>query len=77
MCISDRNDEVVIQHTDKSGRNAIDSSANYKVSVQLHITNDTPITSEEYEELEMEINAHTYTWVRILQIEKKQIHMTE
>ena len=49
-----KNEEIVIQQTDKSGRNTVDSTANYKTSVQPHITNDTPITEEEYKELEKE-----------------------
>ena len=63
--------EIIIQQTDKSGRNTVDSPANYKISVQPHITNDDPISEEEYEELEKEINAHTHTWCKILQIGKK------
>ena len=65
-----KNGEIVIQQTDKSGRNVVDSPANYRISVQPHISDDEPITTEEHDELEKEINAHAYTWSKILQIEK-------
>ena len=62
--------EIVVQQTDKSGRNAVDSPENYNIAVQPHTTNDIPITKEEHEELEKEINAHTLTWCKIVQIGK-------
>ena len=55
-----KNGEIVIQQTDKSGRNAIDSPANYRIFVQPHISNDEPITKEEHDELEKEMNAPAY-----------------
>ena len=51
-------------------KNEVDSPENYKRSVQLHITNDIPITKQEHKELEKEINAHTLTWYKIVQIGK-------
>lgn len=65
-----KNEEVVIQQTDKSGRNVVDSPTNYKIAVEPHITNDIQISFNEYEELEKEMNAHAYTWSKMLQIGK-------
>ena len=62
--------EIVIQQTDKSGRNCVDSLDNYKLSVQPHISNDIPINEEEHQELEKTMNAHSYTWTKILNMGK-------
>ena len=58
--------EIVVQQIEKSGRNAIDPPTNYNFLVQPNINDDTPITKDEHEELERKINAHTFTWCKIV-----------
>ena len=65
-----KNGEIVIRQTHKSERNIIDSPANCKISVQTYISNNEPITKEEYDELKKEITTNDYKWGKILMIGK-------
>ena len=62
-----RDEDVVIFQTDKSGRFSIDTVDNYREACANHIPEeDTVISEEEYSECQREINAHSGMWTRIL-----------
>ena len=42
-------DDVVVYQTDKSGRFAVDTMANYRVACQPHVENDLTVTQELHE----------------------------
>ena len=66
-----KNKDIVIMSTDKSGRHAVDTTDNYRESVEPHIENDIIISKKEHDEAETIMNAHAYTWMKILNIGKR------
>ncbi|XP_078349909.1 uncharacterized protein LOC144634761 [Oculina patagonica] len=60
------NKDIVVYQTDKSGRFAVDTLDNYRVACQPHIENDPVVTEELHERAQVEVNAHSVLWVRIL-----------
>ena len=61
--------ENVVFQTDKSGRFSIDSLENYKTASQPHISDSVAITKGEHDRLQQLINAHSVSWIRILDAE--------
>ena len=66
-----KNKDIVILSTDKSGRHAVDTPENYRESVEPHIRNDIEIDREEHDRSETIMNAHAYTWLKILRTGEK------
>ena len=62
--------DIVISQTDKSGRFSVDSKENYIEAMQTHIEKDDDVTEKEHQEAQIEINAHSIFWSRILNISK-------
>ena len=60
--------ESVVFQTDKSGRFnfSVDSIENYKTTSQPHIRDSVVITKDEHDRFQQLINAHSVSWVRIL-----------
>ena len=52
--------------TDKSGRFCTDSLENYKTASQPHISDSVAITKDEHDRLQQLMNAHSVSWIRIL-----------
>ena len=63
--------ESVVFQTDKSGRFSVDSLENYKTASQPHIKDSAVINKDEHERLQQLINAHSVSWVRILNAGKE------
>ena len=61
-----KNNEIVVFQTDKSGRFAVDTPANYLQAGEQHTANDEVITREEYLQIEDTMNAHSTVWMRML-----------
>ena len=66
-----KNKEVVIFETDKSKRFACDTIDNYKLLGDAHVRNDEVVTMADTKQFEIEINAHTEMWTRILNAGEK------
>ena len=66
--------EIVIFETDKSKRFACDTTDNYKLLGETHVSNDEVVTIAETKRFEKEINAHTEMWLRILNAGAKTGH---
>ena len=58
--------ESVVFQTDKSGRLSVDSMGNYRAVSQPHVVDSVLITKDEHNRLQQLINAHSASWVRIL-----------
>ena len=54
--------EMVIFHTDKSGRFAVDSVNNHKLAREEHVKEDSTITEEQYRRLQQDMNTHAFMW---------------
>ncbi len=52
-------ENVVVYHTDKSRRFAVDTKNNYRVACQPHVENDHTVTEGLQERLQKEANAHS------------------
>ena len=62
--------EIVIFQTDKSGKLIADTPENYIEAAKPHIEKDELITVKEYKETEDLINAHAVFWLKMLQVAK-------
>ena len=60
--------EIVIFQTDKSGKLAADTPDNYTEAARPHIEKDMIVTQKEYEDVEKLINAHSLFWMRMLRV---------
>ena len=60
--------EIVVFQTDKSGRLAADSPENYAEAAMPHTENDEVVTKKDYEDIEKLINAHSIFWMRMLKV---------
>ena len=60
--------EIVIFQTDKSGKLAADTPENYAEAARPHIEKDEVITEKDYEDIEKLINAHSIFWMRMLRV---------
>ena len=60
------NKDIVVYQTDKSVRFAVNTLDNYRVACQLHVENDPVVREELHERAQVEANAHSVLWVRIL-----------
>ena len=63
--------ESVVFQTDKSGRFSLDSLENYKTVSQPHIRDSVVITKDKHDRLQQLINAHSVSWVPILDAGKE------
>ena len=63
--------EIVIFQTDKSGKLAADTPENYTEAAKPHFEKDTIVTKKEYEDTEKLINAHSVFWTRMLRAGEK------
>ena len=62
--------DIVIQCTDKSGRQSVDTPENYIMATEEHIKNDIILTERDHESAEKLINAHSMSWARMLNMGK-------
>ena len=60
--------EIVIFQTDKSGKLAADTPDNYTEAARPHIEKDMIVTQKEYEDVEKLINACSLFWMRMLRV---------
>ena len=66
-----KDEQIVIFQTDKSGKMSIDTPENYIEAARPHIEKDTIITEKEYEDIEKLVNAHSAFWVNMLKVGEK------
>ena len=62
--------DIVIMSTYKSGRHRVDTTINYRESVERHIGYDVIVDKEQQDEAEAIMYAHVYTWMKILHLDK-------
>ena len=60
-----KNKDVIVFTTDKTGLFTADTPENYKEASEVHTTEDTIITEEEHNTLQKQANAHATIWTRI------------
>ena len=60
-----KENNIIIQQTDKSKRFSVDTPENYRDASKEHVDKDKTIQKEEYDKMVKEINAHAIFWVRM------------
>ena len=60
-----KNKDIVVFTTDKTGTFTADSPNNYKEASEIHTTEDIIITEEEHQKAQKIANAHSTLWTRI------------
>jgi len=63
-----KNKEIVVFQTDKSGKMIVDSPENYIEAAKPHFKDDKIIDIKEYNKIEKVVNAHTICWLRMLRV---------
>ena len=58
--------EMIVSHTDKSGRQTSDTPDNYRISCKEHVDQDRDIDEKTHKECEKKINSHAIMWIRFL-----------
>ena len=58
--------EIIVSHTDKSGRQTIDTPDNYRISCKEHVDQDRDRDEKIHKECEKKINSHAIMWIRFL-----------